>query len=105
MTAPFEVTRRTPVSPGDVGPPWPLPPGPAIPPLPESVPPTSLQPPVVFVAPSWEYKHLVQPMAAAGALDEDSLNLLGQDGWELVGVVAQPETVHFYFKRERYPGR
>jgi hypothetical protein len=44
-------------------------------------------------------------MAAAGALDEDSLNLLGQDGWELVGVVAQPETVHFYFKRERYPGR
>lgn len=30
---------------------------------------------------------------------EADLNTLGAEGWELVGVVATPETTQFYFKR------
>jgi hypothetical protein len=29
------------------------------------------------------------------------MNTLGAEGWELVGVVSQPDRVHFYLKRFR----
>jgi hypothetical protein len=32
---------------------------------------------------------------------EEELNALGAEGWELVGIVALPETSQFYFKRAR----
>jgi hypothetical protein len=72
---------------------------------PEALPSAGARPPVVFVAPVWEYKHLIQPQATGGALDETALNQLGREGWELVGVVAQGDQVHFYFKREAVAGR
>jgi hypothetical protein len=48
---------------------------------------------------NWEYKHLARA-ADASPLDETELNTLGRDGWELVGVVTDARTLHFYFKRE-----
>jgi hypothetical protein len=42
-----------------------------------------------------EYKRI------ASAMTEDELNALGAEGWELVGVVALPDTTQFYFKRAR----
>jgi hypothetical protein len=53
---------------------------------------------VVPVAPVWEYKHLARPHGQP-PLDEPELNALGEEGWELVGVVADASMTHFYFKR------
>jgi hypothetical protein len=55
---------------------------------------------MVLVPPRWEYRHLTRPESATGALEEPELNRLGQEGWELLGVVALAGAVHFYFKRE-----
>ena len=79
--------------------PFPPPHAPVVP-LP---PPTGTPMPVphVRMRPSrWEYKRLTRT-ADAPDLDEAELNELGRDGWELVGVVANPQGAQFYFKRER----
>jgi len=77
-------------------PPPPFPPRPAYPPMPE----VHVQPPVVFVQPAWEYRHLTRAPGAEGALTEQELNELGAAGWELVGVISEQSAVHFYFKRQ-----
>jgi hypothetical protein len=68
------------------------------PPRSPEVPQVHVRPPVVPVAPVWQYKHLTcshgQP-----PLDEPELNTLGEEGWELVCVVADAALTHFYFKR------
>jgi hypothetical protein len=46
----------------------------------------------------WEYKHLARPHGQP-PLDEPELNALGEEGWELVGLVADAALTHFYFKR------
>jgi len=33
------------------------------------------------------------------APNEEELNTLGKDGWELAGIVTDPPIVRFYFKR------
>jgi hypothetical protein len=60
-----------------------------------------VQPPTVFVyePQQWEYK--VVGRAADQPLTEAELNALGKDGWELAGIVSQPESVQFYLKRLR----
>jgi hypothetical protein len=60
-----------------------------------------MQPPTVFVYEQqhWEYK--VVGRAAEQPLTEAELNALGKDGWELAGIVPQPESVQFYLKRLR----
>jgi hypothetical protein len=50
-------------------------------------------------ATTWEYKHLTRG-SKVSALDEQELNALGREGWELVGVVTVGRTSHFYLKRE-----
>jgi hypothetical protein len=57
-----------------------------------------VQPPMVYVYEKqrWEYKVIFQ-----SAVSEEELNALGAEGWELVGLVALPETTQFYFKRVR----
>jgi hypothetical protein len=57
-----------------------------------------VQPQMVYVYEKqrWEYKVIVQ-----SAVSEEELNALGAEGWELVGIVALPETRQFYFKRAR----
>lgn len=59
-----------------------------------------IQPPVVYVEPTWEYKHLVRDLAKAPAPDEAELNALGAEGWELAGTFARRTEAHFYFKRQ-----
>lgn len=44
----------------------------------------------------WEY---------VSTQDENSLNALGQEGWELVGTVLLGDSITFYFKRPQLPLR
>jgi hypothetical protein len=50
----------------------------------------------VYEKQRWEYRVIIQ-----SEVSEEELNALGAEGWELVGVVALPETTQFYFKRAR----
>jgi hypothetical protein len=52
----------------------------------------------VYEKVAWEYR-LVEKDLADDAFAEADLNLLGRDGWELVGMVPLAEKVQFYFKR------
>jgi hypothetical protein len=60
---------------------------------------TSLEPPLVWVEPCWEYHHVVRPIGAEEPLSKAELNTLGAAHWELTGVVLIGEVVHYYFKR------
>ena len=82
------------VPPRPVPPPFPFPPA-------DQGPRAPLQPPVVYVAPAWEYKHLERALAEEAPLGEQELNALGADGWELAAVIPTAARVHFYFKRSR----
>ena len=68
------------------------------PPQPEQPQLPHVQPPMVYVYEQqrWEYKVIVQRV-----ISEEELNALGARGWELVGVVALPDSSQFYFKRAR----
>ena len=54
--------------------------------------------PMIYVnqAVTWEYKQLTRKEKAPA---EEELNALGQDGWELTGILNESGQVHFYFKR------
>jgi hypothetical protein len=60
-----------------------------------------VEPPWVPIVSRWEYRDLVRDEIAPPT--EPELNVLGQEGWELVGVAVAGSQIHFYFKRER-PG-
>jgi len=66
-------------------------PGDAEPPFPE--------PPIVFVSTTWEYRDVARRAPDEALPDEAELEALGAEGWELVAVLEQDGTVHFYFKR------
>ena len=67
---------------------------------PETPPGARVHPPVVYVEPTWEYKHLARNLAREPAPDEAELNALGAKGWELAGAFASGTDAHFYFKRQ-----
>lgn len=79
-------------------------PKPPFPPVPQPNEPQRphVQPPTVFVyeRQGWEYK-VVTSDSDQRMLNQDELNALGNDGWELVGVVTLPNAVQFYLKRVR----
>jgi hypothetical protein len=78
-----------------------IPPRPPWSPVPPPLPPQShIEPPVIPVDPRWEYHEIVRD-PAAGLLSTGELDALGAEHWELAGVVAASDGVHFYFKRER----
>lgn len=78
----------------------PVPPPAPFPPTEPFGPRAPLQPPMVYVAPVWEYRHLQRTVAGdAPPLSEEELNALGADGWELAAVIPGGTGVHFYFKR------
>ncbi len=60
-----------------------------------------IQPPMVYVPPVWEYKHLTRKLGADALPGEEELNTLGNDGWELAAVIPEANQVHLYFKRQR----
>jgi hypothetical protein len=55
----------------------------------------------VYEKQKWDYKIIVKNAVEEELLPEPELNALGVSGWELVGVVALPDKVQFYFKRAR----
>ncbi len=67
---------------------------------PQRPPGGRVQAPVVYVEPTWEYKHLVRDLTKEAAPDEAELNAFGAKGWELAGVFAHCSEAHFYFKRQ-----
>ncbi|HEX6433759.1 MAG TPA: hypothetical protein VFZ87_05940 [Gemmatimonadales bacterium] len=60
-----------------------------------------LQPPWVPFEPRWEYKEIVRDLESGGLPNENELNALGAEHWEMAGVASEGRRVHFYFKRER----
>lgn len=81
------------------------PPQPAPPPFPfpspEGAPRAPMVPPMVYVTPVWEYRHLAREMRGEGPIREEELNALGAEGWELTATIPAGPIVHFYFKRAR----
>jgi hypothetical protein len=67
---------------------------------PSRQPGTRVPPPVVYVEPTWEYKHVFRDLAREPAPDEVELNDLGAKGWELAGAFAHGNEAHLYFKRQ-----
>jgi len=78
----------------------PAPPFPPHPPAIPLAPEVHVQPPLVFVAPAWEYRHLVRDLSTEGLPSDAELNVLGADGWELVSLLADGRNVHLYWKRQ-----
>jgi hypothetical protein len=82
----------------DPDPRYPIPPAP---PMPEPGPRAPLRPPMVYVPPTWEYRHLARQLGGDALPTAEELNLLGGEGWELAAVIPDGARVHFYFKRLR----
>jgi len=61
-----------------------------------------VRPPMVYVKKSlkWEYKQIIRDLENEKPLDEEELNPLGEEGWELTGVAQHPPQTYFYFKRQ-----
>ncbi len=56
-------------------------------------------PPMVYVHDKavWQYKVISRDLPQA--LNEEELNALGKEGWELTAVLSEGGARHFYFKR------
>jgi hypothetical protein len=72
-----------------------------LPPRQPEPPAHRLAPPWVPVEPRWEYKEVVRDLETEELLNETDLNALGNEHWELTGVVRDDRRAHYYFKRER----
>jgi len=57
--------------------------------------------PMVYVKDKtvWQYKALARNLSKEEAPNEEELNKLGKEGWELAGIVTDHPIVRFYFKR------
>jgi hypothetical protein len=64
--------------------------------------PQNIRPPMIYVERhlKWEYKQIVRDLDKEKPLDEDELNALGEDGWEMSGVTHHQTFAFFYFKRQ-----
>jgi hypothetical protein len=58
-------------------------------------------PPIVYVKDKtiWEYRLLTRDLAKGQAPAEQELNIFGNEGWELAGIVTDHSTMYLYFKR------
>ena len=59
--------------------------------------------PIVYThdGPTWEYKLFIRDLEADNAPDEEEINPLGAQGWELVGMFLHTGILYFYFKRPK----
>ena len=57
--------------------------------------------PLVYVVEElqWEYKRIECLLNDQAAPTEGDLNALGEEGWELVGILTYRDRVYLYFKR------
>jgi hypothetical protein len=57
--------------------------------------------PVIYVTEPirWEYKQLVRELGQEGLLDEEALNRLGEEGWELAAALIHDGQATYIFKR------
>lgn len=69
--------------------------------MPESPPTEAIQVPIIYVkeGPVWEYRLLVRSLRDEKPPDEETLNVLGAEGWELAGILTDLPFVYLYFKR------
>jgi hypothetical protein len=60
-----------------------------------------IRPPMVYIEKrlKWEYKQIVRNLKKESPPDEEELNKLGEESWEMSGVAQQPPFAYFYFKR------
>jgi hypothetical protein len=60
-----------------------------------------VRPPMVYVEKrlKWEYKQIVRDLKKESPPNEEELNKLGEEGWEMSGVAQQPPLAYYYFKR------
>lgn len=72
------------------------------PPRPEEPQGARVDPPWVPLEPRWEYKEVIRDLAVERLLGEAELNDLGNEHWELAGIIGVDHRAHFYFKRERF---
>jgi hypothetical protein len=68
-------------------------------PQPEPTSGARMEPPMVYVPPTWEYMSIERPSAADQMPSAAELNEFGAQGWELAGVAQVAGSMHFYFKR------
>lgn len=61
-----------------------------------------IRPPMVYIEKGmkWEYKQVIRNLQNETPLDEEELNALGEDGWEMSGIAQQPPRTCYYFKRQ-----
>ena len=74
---------------------FPPPPNPIVP----HVPDVHVHPPSVFVQALWAYQEIVRDLDSTGAITEAELTALGNDGWELAGILQDGRSARYYFKR------
>ena len=60
------------------------------------------RPPMIYIEKrlKWEYKQIARNLESEMPLNENELNALGEDGWELAGVAHHQSFAYFYFKRQ-----
>ena len=61
-----------------------------------------IRPPMIYIEKKlkWEYKQIVRNLETETPPDEEELNKLGKEGWEMSGVTHKPPFAYFYLKRE-----
>ena len=62
-----------------------------------------VSPPMVYIRqhPKWEYLCISHPIVDEEPPDTTTLNALGAEGWELVGLFRHENELLLYFKRVR----
>ncbi|MDX1686927.1 MAG: hypothetical protein R3248_03000 [Candidatus Promineifilaceae bacterium] len=70
-------------------------------PQPPEQPPQPASTPVIYVRERvvWEYKEVVRDLDQEGMPDEEALNRLGEEGWELSAAFVHAGRACYLFKR------
>ena len=65
--------------------------------------PGAVQPPMMYIQEqlTWEYKRIDRPLALEQLLDEQELNALGGERWQLTTSVTTGQMVSFYLCRPK----
>lgn len=72
--------------------------------LPEEIEPKDTIPPMVYIHQEivWEYRYLVIDLKREDPPNEEMLNGLALEGWEMTGLFVYDHRLHMYFKRPNH---